>query len=199
MDKSPFTGIPCAAPCWHGLEVGKSSESDVIAVLPTLTFINHDSIQMYRTSMPGIDKTYAPGVKIVASCPQSSKECLKLTVVDDILTKIVVGLNYELKPDEAIGYLGNPDYIGVAPIGGEIFICEVYLIWSGSRLVLASTFEANKDPDGIEKYCNVVGDTGKVPSSLLISEARYLSEAELNALLLGTGKLFEFTGTTQEK
>ncbi len=39
MDKSPFTGVPCAAPCWQGLEVGKSSESEVTSVLSTLTFI----------------------------------------------------------------------------------------------------------------------------------------------------------------
>jgi hypothetical protein len=44
MDQSPFTGTPCAAPCWHGLEVGKSSEDEVISVLSTLTFINQDSI-----------------------------------------------------------------------------------------------------------------------------------------------------------
>lgn len=146
--------------------------------------------------MPGIDKAYAPGVLIEASCSNSDQKCLTIAVVNNILTKIVVGLNYEIRADEAIRYLGTPDIVAVAPVGGEVFICEVYLIWKSSRVVLASTFRADNDLGGVKKYCDVVRSTGKVPSSLLISEARYLSDAELNALLSsGTGKFFEFSGT----
>ena len=201
MDKSPFAGIPCAAPCWYNLEVGKSSENDVIALLPTLTFIEQDSIQMFRTSMPNYDFTAsAPGVNIVASCVHSNEECLDLRVVDDVLTKIVVELNYEIKVDEAIGYLGNPNYIGYDNIGSERVICEVYLVWSDTRLVLASTFEGIEGSDAVEKNCHVVRDTGKVPSNLLILEARYLSNAELIAKLkTGTGKFFEYSGVFTEK
>lgn len=201
MDKSPFTGIPCAAPCWQGLEVGKSSESEVTSVLSTLTFINQDSIQIFRRpSMPDYYlKDFGPGVEINASCINPRTECLVLTTANDVLQKIIVRLNYEIKPDKVIEYIGVPDIVGVAPIGGEIFICEVYLIWKNSRLVLASTFRADKDINGVEKYCNIVRDTTKVPSSLLISEARYLSDAELNSLLLSTNKFFEFSGTIPEK
>jgi hypothetical protein len=200
MDKSAFTGIPCAAPCWHGLEVGKSSENDVTSTLSTLTFINYKTIQTFQVSMPNYDySASAPGVLIEASCANSEKKCLTLAVIDNILTKIEVGLNYEIRADEAIGYLGNPDYAAVAPVGGEIFICDVYLIWRSSRLVLASTFRADNNPDGVNKYCHAVRDTGKVPSSLLISEVRYLSEVELDALLSGTGKFFKFSGTIPDR
>jgi hypothetical protein len=197
MDKSPFTGIPCAAPCWRGLEVGKSNEKDVIAILPSLNFIKQDSIQMYRTSMPGINGTYGSGVNVVVECINSSNACLDLNVVNDVLTRIVVGLNYEITVDEAIEYLGNPDSVGVAPIGGEYFICEVYLVWKDNGFALVSTFEAQKSINAVEKYCDVVYETGKVPSSMLIFEARYFSATELNAIMSpdGSNTFFEFTGT----
>src|SRR5215208_1965866 len=181
-DKSPFTGIPCAAPCWQGLEVGKSNENDVTAILPTLTFINQKSVQIFRkASMPDYyNKPYGPGIKIVANCINSEKECLKLTTANDILQKIIVRMNYDMRPDEAIRYLGNPDYIGTGYLGTESIICEVYLVWSRNRLVLASRFE---DSVGAEQYCNVVRSEGKVPASLPILEARYLSDAELDTYL----------------
>jgi hypothetical protein len=201
MDKSPFTGIPCAAPCWHGLEVGKSSEDEVTSVLSTLTFINQDSIQIFRRpSMPDYyAKDFGPGVEIDASCISPRTECLVLTTANDTLQKIILRLNYEIKPDEVLEYIGAPDIVGVAPIGGEVFICEVYMIWKNSRLVLASTFRTDRDLGGVEKYCDIVRDTAKIPSNLLISEVRYLSDAELNSLLLSTNKFFEFSGTIQEK
>lgn len=193
MDKSPFTGVPCAAPCWYGLEVGESNESEVVATLPSLTFIDQKSIKMYRRiSVPDYYiKLYGPGVEIVGNCVNSNKECLTITIANDVLQEIIVRFNYEIRPTEAISFLGDPDYIGYANLGTERIMCEVYLIWSSKRLVLASRFE---DFDGLEKYCEVVRDEEKLPSSLLISEARYLPEVKLNILLSpGTGKVFEFT------
>lgn len=200
IDTSPFIGIPCAAPCWHGLEVGKSTEKDALEAVSTLNFINQESVQVYRRpSMPDYYiKDYGPGIEIEANCVKSEKICLNLTTANDVVQKIVVGLNYEIRPDKAITYLGTPDTIVVAPIGSEIFVCDVDLIWKNNRLVLTSTFRADTDLEGAKKYCDVVNDTGKVPSSLLISEAQYLSDVELNALLT-YGKAFEFTGTIPDQ
>jgi hypothetical protein len=180
--------------------VGKSSEAEVISVLSTLTFINQDSIQIFRRpSMPDYYvKDFGPGIEINANCINPGTECLVMTTSNDVLQKIIVRLNYEIKPDQVIEYLGDPDIIGVAPIGGETLVCEVYLIWKNSRLVLASTLRADKDLDGVEKYCNIVRKTAKVPSSLLITEVRYLSDAELRSLLLSTNNFFEFSGTIPE-
>jgi hypothetical protein len=200
MDKSLFTGIPCAAPCWRGLEVGKSNENDVMAILPSLNFIKQDSMQIYRTSMPGINGTYGPGVNVIAECINSSDTCLDLKVVNDVLTRIVIGLNYEITVEKAIEYLGNPNYVGYGIIG-ERFVCEVYLVWDSGRLVLVSRVEGVEGSDVAEKNCYTVRDTGKVLSSSLISEARYLSEAELDALMTpsSSNTFFEFTGTIPEQ
>ena len=113
-----------------------------------------------------------------------------------MLVRIVVGLNYEIRPDEVIEYLGIPEYVGYANLGSERVICEVYLVWKSRRLVLATKFE---NVDEAEKYCYIVSDEGKIPASLLLSEARYLSEAELEAYLRNiSGEFFEFSGFLTE-
>ena len=45
IDKSPFTDVPCSAPCWHGLVIGKSSASEVRSTLSVLPFINQKTIR----------------------------------------------------------------------------------------------------------------------------------------------------------
>src|SRR5262245_45964218 len=105
IDRSLFTGIPCAAPCWHGLEVGRSSESEVISALQKLNYINQDTIQISQGSS---------GTEITASCISPVKECLKFNVANDLLTKMVVGLNYEIQAGEALEHLGDPHYLGVS-------------------------------------------------------------------------------------
>ena len=109
IDMSPFTGIPCAAPCWHSLMIGKSSESDIISTIPTLSFIDQNSVYYHR--MPSMS-TLAPdvfgeGVEITANCVNSEKQCLTIQAVENILTEISIVLNYQIKVDEAIGYLGT--------------------------------------------------------------------------------------------
>lgn len=197
MDKSPLTGVPCAAPCWQGLEIGKSNGDEVLATVDTLLFINHQSVETTQVSMPGIDGEYGSGILIRASCANSDQQCLSLAVVDNVLTNITVGINYDVKPDEAIAYLGNPDYIGYDNLGAEKVLCEVYMVWRDRRLILAARFN---DASGATNYCDVVRDKDKIPAGLLLSQARYMSEVELEAKLgTGTGKFFEFTGTIPDK
>ena len=184
IDRSLFTGNPCTAPCWHGLEVGKSSESEVVSTLQKLNFINQDTIQINRGSV---------NAEIIADCIVPVKECLKFDIANDILTKMVVGLNYEMRVDEAIEHLGEPHYLGISATEGDTFACEVYMIWRNSGLVLASTVAANSEQ--VEKHCEVVRNTGKIPSSLLIAEARLISGVELITLLTSNGQFFDFSGT----
>ena len=197
MDKSPFTGIPCAAPCWHGLEVGNSSESDVLSTLSTLTYINQDTITIHPVqSLPSINPgTWSQGIMIFANCVYPDKQCLAISVVDDILTEIIVLLIYELEVSEAVKYLGRPDHIGFDRAGGEQVACRVYLIWSEKQLVLASKiFEG---PNAAEKNCFSIRDTGKASAKLLISEAKYMSVAAIEELLSGIrSEFFQYMGTT---
>ena len=44
VDDSLLTDIPCKAPCWYGLELGKSTEADVLTTLHELSFIDPNRI-----------------------------------------------------------------------------------------------------------------------------------------------------------
>jgi hypothetical protein len=197
VDRSPFTGIPCAAPCWHGLEIGKSNENDVKAILPTLTFIDQNTIRSYRSSMPNLDLSdFAPGMGVDANCSNpKGKPCISLTVVDDILTEIVLELNYDVTVDEAIKYLGNPDYVGCENSGAEVIVCYVDLIWINKQIVLTS-----RRYEGYEEFrenCGEVGDTGKISSSLLLPKISYVSPAQIEKYFVpSTSEFFHFSGTT---
>ena len=200
MDKSPFTGIPCKAPCWQGLQIGQSSEKEVITKLSNLTFIRQDKIQIYRgIMMSGPDPSISGiGVEFVADCKYPQMQCLEVSIVDDILTEIEILLNYEMQVSEAIEYLGAPDYVGYSMLGVEDIICEVLLIWDEKQLVLASQeFTGGK---ATENYCGMVRDTGTTTSSLAIAKVRYLSPLGIEYILSrGSSEFFQFTGTSLGK
>lgn len=196
MDRSPFTNIPCAAPCWHNLLIGQSNESDVMSNLPTLTFINQNTINVHRMqSLPSLNPSiWGSGIEITARCVNVTKQCLTIRVVENILTEIVTVMNYDIKVDESIKYLGNPDYVGFDRAGGEQMACKIYLIWKNKQLVLSSrVFEG---ADAIEKNCYVIRNTTKVSAGLLISEARYTSIGTIESLLSSSAsEFFKFTET----
>ena len=196
IDRSPFTGIPCPAPCWHHLLIGESSESDVISTISTLGFIDQNSVYHHRMpSMSTLDPdVFGEGVEITANCINSEKQCLAIQAVENILTEISIALNYQINIDEAIIHLDNPDYVGFDRAGGELVSCRVYLIWSEKQLVLASKiFEG---PNSAEKNCFIMRENGKVSPKLLISGAKYMSGVAIEKLLSSSrSEFFKYLGT----
>jgi hypothetical protein len=194
VENSLFTGKPCAAPCWYGLEVGTSNEDDVMSTLSDLTFINQATIQIHRMSMPipGLSD-YAPGMEISARCAKpSNKQCLTLDVVNNVLTEIIVNLNYEIRASEVIKQIGDPDYVGYLNLGAEKIICEVYFVWSSKQVVLSSRFEGY---DAYLNSCGIVHSTEKVPSQIKITEIRYFSVEGMRFFTTPSEYIFIFSGT----
>jgi len=200
MDKSPFTGIPCAAPCWYGLEIGKSNESDVISKIQALTFIDRNSVYIHHmSSMSTYDdpRVFGEGVEVRANCINTGNQCVTVQVVNNILTEISTLLNYQIKVDKAIKYLGNPNYVGFDRAGGEQIACRVYLIWSEKQLILASKIFEGLNAS--EKNCYVIREVGKLSPNLLVSEVRYVSTATIKELQASSAsEFFEFTGTLSQ-
>jgi hypothetical protein len=147
--------------------------------------------------MSGLDpNVYGPGAEITADCIIPRKQCLTTRAVDGVLTGVEVILNYEMSLDEAINYLGDPDYINYQMMGAEDVTCEVQLIWKGKQLILASdTFKGGL----IEKNCGMVRDTGKIGSSLLISKVRYVSPDAIEFYLASASTFFKYSGTLPGK
>jgi len=198
IDKNPFTGIPCEAPCWHDLTIGESHENDVLSKLSMLTFIDQSTVYVHKLSLPELDpRVYAQGTEITANCIYSGKHCVRLRVVDNVLTEIILTLDYEINFNEAIDYLGDPHYVGYQDLGAEVVICEIDLVWSDKQLILASEdFHGN---DALNN-CKMVQGTHKTTPDLKIIEARYVSDLAMNSILTSpVGEFFEFTGTAPEK
>lgn len=199
MDKSPFTGIPCAAPCWHNLMVGESEESVVMSTLSTLTFIEQNSVRLHEMSIEGLDPyTTIQGSRITASCKQPSRQCLSLDIAGDILTRINIELNYEITLGQAIEYLGRPSYVGYIWVSLEQPSCEVTLVWSDRQLVLASkVFDAYND---VEANCGAIRDSGKPRANLLIVHAMYVTRGAIQYMLSkDNGQFFDYLGVIPQQ
>lgn len=117
-----------------------------------------------------------------------------MRVVEDVLTEIVIALNYGIEVNAAVEYLGQPDYVGYRNLGAEQIRCEIDLVWSKKQLVLVSgLFEG---PDEVQKNCGRLRHTGKIAPNLQISDVRYLSAPAIEELRhTGAGEFFEFSGT----
>ena len=171
-----------------------------MSTLPTLTFINQNTIKVHQMqSLPSLDPSiWGQGVEVTASCINAPKQCLTIRVVDNILTEVVTVMNYNIRLDEAIKYLGEPDYIGFDRAGGEQIACRVYLIWNLRQFVLAS--EIFEGADAVERNCYIVRGAGKISSRLLISEARYMSIRAIEVFLSSSAsEYFRFSGTIPDK
>lgn len=197
IDKSVFTGEPCKSPCWHGLRVGQSTVADVINALPSLSFIDMNSVKAYDQNKSPQNIKIESGVnQISVKCRQPHAECLNLYFGKETLTKIDLLVNYKINFREAIEIEGNPDYIGYQIIGHDHINCVVYAVWKSSNLVLFSTTFSNLAD--IEKYCGAVRDNGKLIGSTDISEINILMSEDISLIMNNPDWYFRYTGMISE-
>lgn len=191
MDKSPFTGIPCVAPCWYGLSIGESSENDLISILPTMTFIDQNSIQRIPRSYIEYNE-----VDITAKCTKPNIPCYTFFFIEDNLTEIDIRLNYEIRLYEAVGLLGDPDFIVYRVTEPEQLICEVLAIWKSNQLVLSSQRYSGKN---VEKICGNLRDNRKPYSNMIISNVYFLQDEKIDVLLANPEWVFKYSGMIQDQ
>ena len=138
IDWSILTGLPCAAPCWYGLEIGRSTKSDILATAQTLSFIDPRGIteEPYSYSDPST-QTHLPATFIRLNCRQAEGgTCAGLVVVSDVLKRIHLSPPPELTLGEAVAHLGPPDYF--EPLARiESTLCDVALIWAQRGIWIA--------------------------------------------------------------
>jgi hypothetical protein len=183
MDKSFFTGMPCAAPCWYGLEIGKSNESEVMDVLATLKFVDQNEIHVQYGDN---EKSISAGCAL-----QPEKICASLDIVSERLRSITSYLNYKTTIAEAIKYLGNPDKVGYSIRGVEKINCVIQFAWVERQLVLTST------PLSGKKGCDIsitAFRTGLTDAGLEIGTVDYLPVEDINNLVEDIDLVGDFHG-----
>jgi hypothetical protein len=170
MDRSLLTDKPCPAPCWYGLELGKSTRAEVLATLQTLSFADPKTIQEVGSGYWDYttDKNL-PATLIGIDCRRPNRQypqCAALTVSNDILVDIGLSPNYALTLSEVVNHLGPPDYVG-AVILQDLTTCKLMLMWVKKQIQMERT-----EPNG-KNLCEAVRAGQRLDPSLTVDDIFY--------------------------
>jgi hypothetical protein len=170
-DRSLVTGLPCKAPCWYGLEAGKSTELEVLSKLRELSFIDPNTVQENKIGYwePTINNSI-PAKLISASCKEpQGHQCVGLTIANDQLKIISLFPNYDLTFLYVVERLGNPDYVG-RTLTSDIHSpgCIISLIWSSRHIIIGHI-----DDTSIE-MCDTMNSIKQIPPELTTDFVTYL-------------------------
>jgi hypothetical protein len=138
-DRSVVTGLPCKAPCWYGLEVGKSTESEALSTLHELSFIDASTVQETKIGYwDPILQENLPAKLISASCKEpQERQCVGLIIAENQLKIIVLFPNYEITFLDVVDSLGSPDYVSLGltpPVHSPS--CSIGLIWKSRQIII---------------------------------------------------------------
>ena len=110
IDKSFLEKGSCAPPCWYGLELDKSTERDVYAVLKQLPFVDQNSIYQQETAWGKYDHVKVIGYKCLSpkrsSLSQKRSTCGVIEIAEDKVKTITIGINYDLRLFRVVEELG---------------------------------------------------------------------------------------------
>ena len=169
MDTSLFTNVPCGAPCWFGLEPGKSTEEEVIAALQELSFIDPDTLD--ETSVGYWDPVKKEDIRaklISANCVQpENRQCVGLTVANNSLRIIGLFPNYAITFEDLLNRLGTPDNV-IANLIPPVHQpgCSVGLMWTEQQIVADHTEKSTE-------LCDDIYSGKRVNPSLLVHSITY--------------------------
>jgi hypothetical protein len=167
MDRSLLTGKPCQAPCWYGLELGKSTRAEVLATLQTLSFADPATIQEVAYGHWDLEiRKNLPATLIGIECRQPHWQCAGLVVSNDKLVSIGLFPNYDLTLREVIDYLGAPDYVRTIS-ESDPTICKLMLWWTKRQIELERSV-----PNG-EAFCKAVRAGERLDPNLTIQRIYY--------------------------
>jgi hypothetical protein len=125
IDRSFVTSQPCAAPCWYGLEVDKSSREDAYATLRKLLFVDQTSINEYITIWQNDEQA----VNVGWSClhPKNDSCGGGARFSGNKLERLSLTPGYSFTFSDTVQKLGPPNYVSYFP--GMDPKCDLSLVW----------------------------------------------------------------------
>ena len=168
MDRSWLTGEPCEAPCWYGLELGKTTKDEAVSTVMALSFIDYGNIsKLDRYWDHSVAQQLSFGCKLPAGAI-----CTSFIFVDDTLVYIHLTPNYPITFGEVVEQIGEPDFIGAEYTVPETRDCAAELIWLDRQMqVIYYEFHRSSGRD----LCGEIIDAGnKPPSDLVVHNVMYL-------------------------
>jgi hypothetical protein len=172
-DRSLLTDTPCPAPCWYGLQLGRSTKAEVLATARHLSFV--DRIEFPEGPYYYWDQSQGgnvPGTLVSLQCRQpAGQTCAALLFVDDILKQIYLSVNYPLDFAQVVDHFGAPEYVQVFPRSPDgPMQCNIALIWKqrGIRIVFL-----NGVPAQDQVQCAAVRGGKGIRSDLPVEQILY--------------------------
>jgi hypothetical protein len=188
IDRSFVTGLPCAAPCWYGLELEISKSSDVVSTLKYLPFVDKSSIQEHSTVWDKDDRA----VEIGYSCIYPRKYCGGLLLSDEKLKRIFTVVNFPLTLEESVDRLKEPDSIDYGVCQPELPYCDVILNWENKGIsVISYSNDLN--------ICMRLQSEGTIPPETKVTEISYMSKEGYSRDGDSCLKRLPWTGFSQKK
>lgn len=129
VDTSFLTGQPCAAPCWYGLELDKSTKEDVYNTLKQLPLVDASSIKEFKTALWAEP---IPEIEFDCRDPKISS-CTEIFIEDGLVKQIMYTVGFDLPLERVVEKLGVPEYVqfaGNPNVGGT----RMSLFWP-SKLI----------------------------------------------------------------
>jgi hypothetical protein len=165
MEESFLTGLPCEAPCWQGLEIDKSTKSDIVAKLQELPFVEKRSIKEYGTVWIADQNAVA----IRFDCASPRRFCGEFTLSKDRLKRMLFSIGYSLTFGKVVEKLDSPDSVSAGVCQPERPDCTVGLNWPGKGI-----FVGTHGYDG--DLCDAVQKGLKIPGRTKVTEIAYSVE-----------------------
>lgn len=132
-DQSILTDSPCTAPCWYGLELGKSTKADALMAARALSFIDpkeFPEMPDHYLYMAGLKEEDKDATSVTLQCRQPEKQgCVILRFVNDSLKEIWLFPNYAISLSQLVAHLGEPEYIQFSPTSAESPFCDMSVVW----------------------------------------------------------------------
>lgn len=189
VDQSWLTGKPCALPCWQGLEPGKSIREDVLKTKDGLSFLETGKRVTKANSLDTIN------------CKQPSKNvCLVLDYKKEVLSELMLYLNYSITLDEVIAQIGEPDLVAISPRYNERGDCGFDVVWFNQRLVSTNSFVGKGYLPFQYDLCDQIQESdGKVPKGIEIQTVRLFSPDKMDNFTknLTEGITYPWTGFSE--
>ena len=165
-DQSFLTDEPCAAPCWHGLELGTSTKAQALSLLPTLAFVNAGSIADRATTWQGDNS--ARQVTFGCVHPRTNN-CGSAIFAGDKLRWLELSVGYTLSMRMVVDKIGAPTLLDYST--GNTPGCSVTAAWPGKNIAVVL--------DGLgDRVCQSLGQGQGVPETLKVTSLHY-TEAQI--------------------
>jgi hypothetical protein len=174
---------PCKAPCWYGLELGKTTKAEALSKVNSLPFIDPQKVKEF--SFLTIDwntgERTDDGTHVFFYCKNQYETCPILDFANNKLELILLDPGHQFTFAEVVDKLGNPDFVEATAVTPEIIDCRVSLIWMSRQMVIG--YYERKTLFG-KNLCDTVRQAGnKPPSYLIVQDIMYEMPEALKANL----------------